>query len=102
VVLGKVGEITKTEARRKLIHLITEAGCYEPDYLQRVMGKTATFNHVADKWEAVRLPMLRSDTQYAVPKLIRKHLRPFFGKIPVDSIKTGTINRPLSGNGRTK
>jgi Phage integrase, N-terminal SAM-like domain len=92
VILGSTSEMTKTEAKMKLRRMLAESGMNEPDYLANVIGNAKTFNQVADKWEAMRLPKLAASSQDSFPKLIEKHLRPFFGKLPVDSIKTGTVN----------
>jgi integrase len=56
-----------------------------------------TFADVADAWEAKRLPQLKISTQYAAPGQIAKHLRPFFGVLTLESIKTGTVNDWITG-----
>jgi Phage integrase, N-terminal SAM-like domain len=94
IVLGKTDKMTKSEARRRLLGPITSEGVNEP--FVEAPPKSGTFNAAADNWERVRLPKLSLSTQYLAPKLIAKHLRPFFGQMALDAIKTGTINEWLA------
>ncbi len=100
VLLGMKGELTKPEAKRKLLDMVTEQGVNTPAHLERSLKPPKTFNHVADTWEAKRLPMLKPSTQYAAPKQIAKYLRPFFGSMAVEVIKTGTVNEWVVDLGR--
>jgi integrase len=97
VVLGMKTELTKPEARRKLLDMITDQGVNTPAHLERSLKPPKTFNRVADAWEAKRLPQLKESTQYAAPKQIAKYLRPFFGSMALESIKTGTITDWILG-----
>jgi integrase len=92
VVLGMKSELNKSEAKLKLLGIITDAGVNTPAHLERSLKPTVTFDDVADAWEAKRLPQLKISTQFSAPKQIAKHLRPFFGAMPLESIKTGIIN----------
>lgn len=92
VVIGLKSEMTKPEAKRRLLEMLSTEGINAPTYLERALGSAKTFNEVADKWEQMRLPKLGLSSQYSNPKLVAKHLRPFFGTMAIDSIKTGTIN----------
>ncbi len=92
VVLGMKRELTRPEAKRKLLEIITEEGVNTPAHLERALKPPTTFNDVADAWEAKRLPQLKESTRYAAPKQIAKYLRPFFGPMPLPAIKTGTVN----------
>jgi hypothetical protein len=100
VVLGMKHELTKSEAKLKLWGIITEAGVNTPGHLERSIKPLVTFGDVADASEAKRLPQLKMSTQYAAPQQIAKHLRPFFGALPLESIKTGTVNDWISGLGK--
>jgi hypothetical protein len=82
VVLGLKPELTKPEAKLKLLTLITTEGINTPEDLERSVRPLKTFNDVADAWESKRLPQLKESTQYMGPKLIAKYLRPFFGHTP--------------------
>ena len=92
IVLGMKTELTKTEARLKLLTTITAEGVNTPAHLERSLRPPKVFNDVADAWEAKRLPQLKASTQYSAPKQIAKYLRPCFGQTPLEEIKTGTVN----------
>lgn len=47
---------------------------------------------MADLWESKRLPQLKESSRYSAPKLIAKHVRPFFGYMALEEIKTGNVN----------
>lgn len=103
VVLGSKSEMNKNEARRKLLGILDKEGVNAPDYLVKVSARALTFNDVADAWEQKRLPQLKVSTRYYAPILLKKHLRPFFGKMTLESIRTGVINEwiaELEGLGR--
>lgn len=95
VVLGSKSEMTKPEARRKLLSIIEKEGLNNNNFLERLVMPAipaSTFNTVADAWELKRLPKLKVSTRHSAPRQIAKHLRPFFGALTLESIKTGTIN----------
>ena len=96
VTLGLKSEMTKPEAKRRLLDIISSEGINEPAHLERALGSAKTFNDVADQWERIRVPKLGLSSQYMNPKLVAKHLRPFFGKMAIDGIKTGTVNEWVS------
>src|SRR5260370_28173259 len=95
VVLGSKSEMTKQQAKKKLLDIIVAEGLNNPNFLDKLSVPAVpalTFNAVADSWELKRLPQLKVSTQYTAPILTRKYLRPFFGALALDSIKTGVIN----------
>jgi integrase len=95
VVLGSKSEMTKQQAKKKLLDIIVKEGLNNPNFLDALVVPAVpalTFNAVADSWELKRLPKLKVSTQYAAPYLIKKYLRPFFGLLALDTIKTGVIN----------
>lgn len=95
VVLGSRSEMTKPEAMRKLMGIIAEEGVNTQEHLEQSqlpVVSALTFNGVADAWELKRLPQLKESTQHAAPLLNKKHLRPFFGNMALENIKTGVIN----------
>jgi hypothetical protein len=85
-------ELTRSEAKRRLMEIITQEGVNTPSHLQRSLRPPITFAEVADSWEAKRLPQLKESSRYMAPKLIAKYLRPFFDSLVLDQIKTGTTN----------
>jgi len=96
VVLGLKSEIGRSEARRKLMNLLYVAGVNSDATLERASHSPRTFTGITAEWEAKRLPLLKPSTQYTAPLQIKSHLIPFFGKLPLTDIKTGTINEWLA------
>jgi len=92
VVLGEKAEMTKPEARRKLMEIIEAEGVNTPQHLERATKPAVTFNSIVDRWEAVKLPTLFSSSRFITPLRLKKHIRPFFGILPIDGICTGTVN----------
>jgi integrase len=92
VVLGMKNEITKPQARLKLKTLLSAEGVNTPEHLERTLRPATVFNAVADLWESKRLPQLKESSKYSVPKLLAKHVRPFFGQMALEEIKTGHVN----------
>jgi integrase len=97
VVLGEKSSMTKPEARRKLMEIIDAEGVNTPQHLEKALKPAVTFNNVADGWELKRLPQLKPSTQYTAPCLNKKYLRPFFGQMALEGIKTGVINDWIAG-----
>jgi integrase len=97
VVLGTRKEMTKSEAKRKLMDMLFKDGINSDTHLARSLKPAITFDDVAADWKLKRLPQLKVSTRYSAPKQIAKHLTPFFGALPLESIKTGTINEWLAG-----
>jgi integrase len=97
VVLGRTSVMTKTAAKRKLMDIIEKEGVNTAEHLEKCLKPAVTFNAIADAWELKRLPQLKPSTQYSAPMLIKKHLRPFFGPMAPEAIKTGIINDWLAG-----
>jgi integrase len=96
-VLGARAEMTKLEARQKLMDIIEKEGLNKKSYLELLTMPIKTFDDMADAWELKRLPQLKVSTQVFAPKQIAKHLRPFFGSMALEKIKTGDINQWLRG-----
>ncbi len=92
VVLGLRGKMTKQDARRKLLEVIHGEGVNTAAHLERSLAPAVTFNKIADSWIDKHLPTLKLSTQHSAPKLIKKHLRPLFGTMPIEEIRTGTVN----------
>jgi hypothetical protein len=102
VVLGEKSSMTKPEARRKLMDIIEAEGVNTPQHLERALKPAVTFNSIADAWEAKRLPLLHNSSQFITPSRLRNHVRPFFGNMAIEEIRTGTVNdwiRSLTAKG---
>ena len=92
LVLGMKRELSRSEAKRKLLDILTQEGVNTPTYLERSLRPPTRFSDVADEWELKRLPQLKESSRYMAPRLIAKYLRPCFGQTALDEIKTGTVN----------
>ena len=92
VVLGEKSSMTKPEAYRKLMAIIEAEGVNTPQHLARALKPAVTFNTIADAWEAKRLPLLHNSSQFITPSRLRIHVRPFFGNMAIEEIRTGTVN----------
>lgn len=92
LVLGTRKELTRSEAKRKLLEILTQEGVNTPTHLERSQRPPTTFADIADAWESKRLPQLKESSRYTAPKLIAKYLRPRFGQMVLEEIKTGTVN----------
>ncbi len=92
VILGEKSSMTKPEARRKLMDIIEAEGVNKPQHLERALKPVVTFNAIADAWEAKRLPLLHNSSQFITPGRLRNHVRPFFGQMAIEDIRTGTVN----------
>ena len=89
IVLGLRSELTKSEAKRKLMLMLAQDSINVPTEVEAVR---VTFTEAAQEWQAKRLQFLKPSTQYGAPKLIANHLTPFFGRMAIAGIKTGNIN----------
>lgn len=92
MILGSVKEMSKPEAKRRLREIISRAGVNEVSHLEQALGTARTFSDAVKGWERTRLPKLSLSSQYQQPKLIARHLTPFFGSMALDAIRTGTVN----------
>jgi integrase len=92
VMLGEKSSMTKPEARRKLMDIIGMVGVNTAQHLDKATKPAVTFNIIADAWETKRLPLLHSSSQAITPARLRRHVRPFFGSMAIEDIRTGTVN----------
>ena len=92
VVLGDKSSMTEPEARRKLMDIIEAEGVNKPQHLERALKPVVTFSSIADAWETKRLPLLHNSSQVITLGRLKKHVRPFFGNMTIEEIRTGTVN----------
>jgi integrase len=92
VVLGPRSEMSKIKAKEKLRGIILKEGLNDQTYLAKLDVSAITFSQVADLWKLKKLPLLKISTQHDAPGQLAKHITPFFGSLPIDTIKTGNIN----------
>ena len=92
VVLGEKSSMTKPEAKRRLIAIIDAEGVNTPEHLEKAIKPAVTFNSIADEWEAKRLPMFHTSSRFITPSRLKRHVRPFFGDMAIDDVRTGNVN----------
>jgi integrase len=95
--LGTKPEMTKLAAKRKLEEIIGKLGLNTPTFLERLEVPAVTFSQVCDAWESKRLPQLALSTRTEAPGQLAMHLRPFFGIMPLEMIKTASVNDWIAG-----
>jgi hypothetical protein len=64
----------------------------KPQHLEKALKPAVTFDSIADAWESKRLPLLHNSSRAITPSRLRNHVRPFFGNMPIEDIRTGTVN----------
>jgi len=92
IVLGLKAELTRSQARNKLMLKLAQDGVNTPEHFERATKPAITFTQVASEWEAKKLPLLKPSTRYMAPRQIKTHLTPFFGRTAVADIRTGAVN----------
>lgn len=97
VAIGHCDEMTKPEARRKLAVMLNELGVNDNSYLEKALTPVKLFSEHAEWWEANVLPMHKPSSQNSSHYILKKHLIPYFGQMPMDSISEGTIQEWISG-----
>ena len=93
VVLGRVREVSKRQAQRKLSELLAaiNQGTHKPEVM-------ITFERfVMERFEPNILPTLRFSTARLYRHLIRRHLIPFFGKMRMSEIGPADVQMFLTG-----
>jgi integrase len=88
---------TKSQAEARLQEIIVASGVNKPDYLEKILKPATTFNDVADQWEQKRLPELAATTRLSLPCRLRKFIRPYFGHMTLESIRTAQVNDFIRG-----
>jgi len=105
VVLGYWPEMrTKAQAKTQLQEVLVKEGVNRSDYLERATKPVVTFGAIADQWLEKRLPELSESSKRSIPLRLEKHMRPVFGGLALDQIKSAHVNdwiRSLTAAGLT-
>jgi integrase len=97
VAIGRCDEMTKPEARRKLAVMLHELGVNDNSYLDKALTPVKLFSEQAEWWEANVLPMHKQSSQNSSHYILKKHLIPYFGQMPMDAISESTVQEWISG-----
>lgn len=88
VVLGRVGEITEKQAKRKFESILARVN--DPGYLPQ---QSITFQALAQEWQDQAFQEMKPSTVVNMQGHLKNHLLPFFGVQPVREITTRDIDR---------
>jgi len=84
--IGRVKDVTKPQAKRKLAEMLNEMGVNSSAHLDRALQPVRTFAEEAKWWEENTLihhkPSSRNSSHY----IIKKHLIPHFGEFALSDI----------------
>jgi integrase len=89
VVIGFVGQMTKSEARRKLRRIVEDAGVNSETY---VVPSVESFERRVTWWEKNYLSRQKPSTQKTMAYHVRKYLLPKWGKRAADGIDARMVN----------
>ncbi len=77
--------------------MLNELGVNDNSYLAKALTPVKLFSEHAEWWESNVLPMHKPSSQNSSHYILKKHLIPFFGQMPVDAISEGTVQEWISG-----
>jgi integrase len=92
VTLGPVGQMTKSEGRRRLREIILAEGINAPSYK---IPSTLLYHQHVRQWEQSYLERLKPSTQRTMRHHLKKYLLPRWGRMPVDGITAHAVNEWL-------
>jgi integrase len=96
VYIGPRKEMTKRDAQRKLRKMLEEMGINTEAHLNRAINPSETFQQKATRWENTELIMCKPSSAN-IPYVVRKHLIPPFGALPLDVITEDKVKEWLAG-----
>lgn len=85
VPIGRVGEITKTQAKRLGKKYLEELGINTPQHLDQALN-ASTFDIALQNWEAGLLPGFKPSGQQSSKYIIKKHIKPKFGGMLLEQV----------------
>lgn len=94
--IGPRKEMTKPEAKRKLRSLLEEMGINTEAHLDYAIKPVEAFTQKAVWFEETTLPMHKPSSQNSTHYIIKKHLVPYFGTLPIDMIDEDGVRKWVS------
>jgi integrase len=88
--------MTKSEAKLKLREMLHERGVNTSFHLDRALNPVRTFAEEVRWWEENKLPMQKPSSQNSSHYILRKHLVPTFGILPIDMIDEKKVQEWIS------
>jgi integrase len=89
--IGLKEQMTKPQARNKLRAMLQEMGINTAAHLERSLKPVQTFLEYADWWEKNIQPTHQPSSGNSSHYILKKHLRPRFGDMPLDSITQESV-----------
>jgi integrase len=96
ILIGLRKELTKPEAKRKLRGVLEAMGINTEAYLYKATNPGEAFQNKVTWWEQNILIMCKPSSAN-IPYVIKKHLIPPFGNLPVDMLTEQKIQEWVSG-----
>jgi integrase len=91
------GKLTRSEARNKLQEYIQELGVNDRSHLLKTLRPVQTFDEVATWWEENKMPFHKPSSRSSSRYIVKAHLRPNFGKLPIDQVDEKAVQEWISG-----
>lgn len=86
VLLGPVSDLTKSQAKRKLLVHLEQKGVNSEVNFVKAVKSVRTFGQQAAWWKDNKLVLLKPSTQENQGNHLRKYLLPYFGHMALDTI----------------
>jgi integrase len=102
VPLGKIGELTKPEAKRKLRDLIGQLGVNTEAHLLQAMNGCKTFEQESAWWRQNKLSLFKPSCQETMGSHIDKYLQPAFGDLSIDGVDERRVQEFIADLNRTE
>jgi integrase len=96
LLIGPRSEMTKPEAKRKLRTLLEEMGINSASHLDRAIKPVQLFKQKAAWWEEHVLTTHKPSSQNSSHYIIKKHLVPYFGDLPLELINEEKVTEWIS------
>jgi integrase len=91
------GKLTKSEAKNKLQEYLQKLGVNKVSHLQQSLQPVQTFGEVVEWWEQNKLPFHKPSSRNSGKYIIKKHLKPTFGELPIDQVDEKRVQEWISG-----
>ena len=97
IAIGPRKEMTKPEAKRKLRSLLEQMGVNSSAHLNRAINPVETFAQKVQWWEDNVLPNHKPSSQNSSHYVLKKHLIPHFGDLPLDMVDERKVQEWVAG-----
>jgi len=102
VSLGKVDELTKPEAKRKLRDVLGQLGANTEAHLNQAINVCSTFEQESAWWRKNKLSLFKLSCQETMGSHIDKYLQPRFGNLSIDEVDERRVQEFIADLNRTE